>query len=114
MVSSFYQGDYERRRSYQRYSTDVKNAVAASRHPDPGKRLAMDEYMSFRKTEPVYHIRRQTYSQLRKLSGKKLEEVSAFMNQGEREHTLQIRDGIIEYFDRLIRERGVENVIIDE
>lgn len=86
----------------------------ASRHPSPGGRIAMDDYWVYRNSDSVQHIRGQTFERLKRLNDRDLQGIAEFMNEGERKHTLQIRDGIVGYFTELISSNGRENVVIEE
>lgn len=80
----------------------------------PGTVVTMTHYPAFRNSSIVTQVRHTTLDQLRKLEFQDLKrEFSAFMSEGEIWALLARRDGIVQYFDRLIQERGWNNVVIE-
>ncbi|MBI4404648.1 MAG: hypothetical protein HY537_10825 [Deltaproteobacteria bacterium] len=84
---------------------------ASFRH---GTHVTMTHYPAFRNSEPVYWVREQTLERLRRLTWQDLRELSEFLSHDERREIFARRDGIVSFFDRLIAERGRNQVILQE
>lgn len=85
---------------------------SASLHP--GLNVTMTNYPYFRNELPVYHVREQTLNYLKKLHWDDLQSLREFMSKDEMRALLSRRDGIVAYFERLIEERGYDNVVLKE
>lgn len=74
----------------------------------------MDHYDAWGNSQPVTRIRESTLHHLRRLNSDTHGEVAEFMSWDEYRRMLQTRDGILHYFENLMRSRGYENVVIFE
>lgn len=76
--------------------------------------LSMTYYPYFRNDSKVEHVREKTLDRLRKLHWRDLQEITGLVSDDEKRGLLSRRDGIVGYFDRLIHERGYDNVVLKE
>lgn len=80
----------------------------------PGTKATMTDYNLFRNSESVDHIRKETFEKLKNLGWEDLSELREFVSDDEIRAIFKRRDGIVHYFDKLIHERGWDNVVLNE
>jgi hypothetical protein len=80
----------------------------------PGTFVTMRRYPAPGNSEPVEVVRERTLKSLKGLSQVHFKSVTDYVSQKEISEILMRRDGIVAYFERLISEKGAEQVVLKE
>lgn len=80
----------------------------------PGTFVTMRRYPAPGNSQPVEVVRERTLKSLKGLSPVHFKSVTDYVSQKEISEILMRRDGIVAYFERLISEKGAEQVVLKE